>query len=108
MCATSFLLVRRSAGHLVPKTRERPRHRQHLRRSLGDKEDSELQDNENPIWIPGRLTRSITASDQEGTGTPAPPHSSYMDASNGAGRATMGNNVNLSTPDAGDVPLTGI
>lgn len=31
-----------------------------------------------------------------------------MDASNGAGRATMGNNVNLSTPDAGDVPLTGI
>lgn len=66
------------------------------------------QDNENPIWIPGRLTRSITASDQEGTGTPAPPHSSSMDASNGAGRATMGNNVNLSTPDAGDVPLTGI
>lgn len=54
------------------------------------------------------LLWSITASDQEGTGTPAPPHSSSMDASNGAGRATMGNNVNLSTPDAGDVPLTGI
>jgi len=66
------------------------------------------QDNENPIWIPGRLTRSITASDQEGTGTPAPPHYSSMDASHGAWQATMGNNVNLSTPDAGDVPLTGI
>lgn len=43
VCAASFLLARESEGHLVPKTRERPCHRQHLRRSLGDKEDSELQ-----------------------------------------------------------------
>ncbi|XP_076769082.1 uncharacterized protein LOC143443409 isoform X2 [Arvicanthis niloticus] len=66
VCAASFLLAGGCAGHLVPKPgRSRPRHRQHLRGPLDSEEDSELQggtfgeEDENPFWVPERLTRKI-------------------------------------------------
>lgn len=81
---------------------KRPRHHQHLQRPLGDKEDSELQDNENPVWVPGRLTRNIKTEDQEDDNS-GDPHADPGSANKSAERTTVGNNVNLPPPDAGDV-----
>lgn len=60
------------------------------------------QDNENPVWVPGRLTRNIKTEDQEDDNS-GDPHADPGSANKSAERTTVGNNVNLPSPDAGDV-----
>lgn len=60
------------------------------------------KDNENPVWVPGRLTRNIKTEDQEDDNS-GDPHADPGSANKSAERTTVGNNVNLPPPDAGDV-----
>lgn len=60
------------------------------------------QDNENPVWVPGRLTRNIKTEDQEDDNS-GDPHADPGSANKSAERTTVGNNINLPPPDASDV-----
>jgi hypothetical protein len=57
------------------------------------------QNEDNPFWIPERLTRKI----QTGQGNTDVPQLDDVLGDNNKGRAALGDNVDISTPNTGDV-----